>query len=203
MGDPLETPSMSQHILSTPHVTMALPARDRRVVGQAIRGMLNRFLLLPLGAAIALAGRSRGDVPCSPLNEHADSRLQAEEIRRAQVEAHCWLRRCLASTASPPRSKRMALLDPVRRFGFDRSTCEAILAALVEAGVLVKLILRHYDQAMRRSFVAALASANLDARGSRRRTMPSILVRLLINAAALWVATGSFPASRTRVMDRC
>jgi NhaA family Na+:H+ antiporter len=45
---------MSQHILSTPHAAMALPTRDRRVVAQAVQGVLNRFLLLPLGVAIAL-----------------------------------------------------------------------------------------------------------------------------------------------------
>lgn len=45
---------MSQPIVSTPTSMFVVPHRDRRRLEQIFRGILNRFLLLPLGAVLAL-----------------------------------------------------------------------------------------------------------------------------------------------------
>ncbi len=73
-------------------------------------------------------------------------------MSREQIGAR--LMRMQESFLATP-DQTLSLPEPERRFGFDQTTCEAILAALVEAGVLMKLSTGAYTRLLRNSSAAA------------------------------------------------
>jgi DNA-binding IclR family transcriptional regulator len=57
----------------------------------------------------------------------------------------------------------LSLPEAERRFGFDKATCEAILTALVESGVLMKLGSGRYARLLPRSSAARIRPVCVDA----------------------------------------